>query len=141
MGKQRYKVTPRFVEQIPPGKRESGVILVCIKYGVMSLACPCGCGLTMDLSIEPHRWRIEWDGEHLSVCPSVSSSGLPCRSHYWIQSNRIEWCRPISHAAERRKERIEDEARRAVHGGRKATRKKGNIWRRAKERLEQYVRK
>ena len=109
------KVVARFVDTIPAGKRTEGEILISIKYGIASLACPCGCGNAMDLPIEPHRWSIKWDGEHISMSPSISSSRTQCKSHYWITDNRILWAQPIGEWSERRKDRAEAKARRAAH--------------------------
>lgn len=34
----------------------------------------------------------EQDGK-VTLSPSVYSTGFPCRSHYFIRGNRVEWCR------------------------------------------------
>jgi hypothetical protein len=28
----------------------------------------------------------------VTLSPSVHSTGFPCRSHYFIRNNRIDWC-------------------------------------------------
>ena len=87
---RRQKVLrPEFVQSIPTGSRKPGEIVVSCRYNVASFLCPCGCGAAMDIIFRPYRWRMEWDGEHLSICPSISSPRLACKSHYWITRNEV----------------------------------------------------
>ena len=126
MKEKAQEIRPRFVESIPPGRPPAGEFLISIKYGMGVLRCPCGCGNTMDVNIEPHRWSIKWDGEHISVCPSISSDWMGCRSHYWVRRNRIVWGYPISRTAEEKKEKEEAKARERIYKPKSFV---GNIWR------------
>src|SRR5690606_9199611 len=40
------------------------------------------------------QWRLIYDGVSVSLSPSVGNWDLPCRSHYWIRNNKIEWAKP-----------------------------------------------
>ena len=43
--------------------------------------------------IRPTDWTLTWNGETVTLDPSVGSWSLPCQSHYWIVENRIVWAR------------------------------------------------
>jgi hypothetical protein len=30
------------------------------------------------------------------MSPSIGNSGLPCKSHYWIKKNKVEWWPPLT---------------------------------------------
>jgi hypothetical protein len=60
------------------------------------LLCPCGCGDRIQLSLNPSRrprWlvRIDWL-ERPTVEPSIHQLD-GCRSHFWIRSGQIIWCK------------------------------------------------
>ena len=62
-----------------------------------AMACPCGCGATIDLNLVPPG-RPCWK---LTVHPDGSPSLMPsvwrqvdCRAHYFVQRGRIVWARP-----------------------------------------------
>jgi hypothetical protein len=79
-----------FVEFIPTELAE-GVIYVSIEYATAVHKCFCGCGSEVVTPIAPTDWEISFNGETVSLHPSVGSWSLPCRSHYWIVDNQIHW--------------------------------------------------
>lgn len=79
-----------FVEFIPE-PLEDGVIYISIQYATASHNCCCGCGKKVVTPISPTDWKINFDGKTISLYPSIGSWSLPCRSHYWIAENKIEW--------------------------------------------------
>lgn len=81
-----------FVEFMPPAL-EDGVLYVSIEYGTMAHRCCCGCGNKVVTPLSPAQWRLTYDGESVSLSPSVGSHDLACRSHYWIRENRVHWAR------------------------------------------------
>lgn len=83
-------IEPRFVETVPKD-REDGVLYISIPYGTMVHSCACGCGSKVTTPIGPARWRFTYNGESVSVCPSIGNWSYPCCSHYWIDRNRIRW--------------------------------------------------
>lgn len=85
-----HKLSHRFVEFIPE-VLEDGVLYVSIAYGTVSHRCCCGCGREVVTPLTPTDWKLIFDGETVSLHPSIGNWNFPCRSHYWIQRNQVEW--------------------------------------------------
>ena len=83
---------PEFVEYIP-GELDDGVLYVSIPYCTAVHRCACGCGNKVVTPISPAEWQILFDGEAVSLFPSVGNWGFPCQAHYWIRSNRVVWAK------------------------------------------------
>lgn len=83
---------PEFVEYIP-GQLADGVLYVSIPYCTAVHKCACGCGNKVVTPISPADWQIMFDGEALSLFPSVGNWGFPCKAHYWIRSNQVLWAK------------------------------------------------
>src|SRR5262249_7758044 len=66
---------------------------ISIAYGTVMHLCACGCGSEVNTPLHPARWFLTWDGENVTMWPSVGSWALACRSHYVIQNNRVLWGR------------------------------------------------
>jgi len=88
-------VEHEFVEFIPKSLREKR-IYISIEYRVVAHLCPCGCGEKIVTPLSPAQWTLLFDGETVSLYPSVGSWDLPCRSHYWIKNDRIRWAKTWS---------------------------------------------
>ena len=84
------RIRPRFVE-IVPEVLEPGILYVSLNHGSMVHLCACGCGNEVALPLTPVDWRLTYDGEDISLSPSVGSWSLPCRSHYIIGGGRVRW--------------------------------------------------
>ena len=54
----------------------------------------CGCGKEVVTPIRPNKWTLSFDGESVSLSPSIGSWSLECQSHYFIRKNRIRWVPP-----------------------------------------------
>lgn len=78
----------RFVEEIPD-ELEPGVLYVSIEYGTLIHSCCCGCGKEVVTPLGPNDWKLTYDGESISLWPSVGNWDFPCRSHYIIRGNRV----------------------------------------------------
>lgn len=87
-----HELVPVFVDEIPR-ELETGHLYISIVYGTVMHLCACGCGREVNTPLHPARWSLAWDGESVTIWPSVGSWGLPCRSHYVIQNNRVRWGR------------------------------------------------
>ncbi|GAB3855833.1 hypothetical protein GCM10029963_51210 [Micromonospora andamanensis] len=101
-------VRHEFVEYIP-AHLEDGVIYISIEYATVVHACCCGCGQKVVTPLHPAQWRLTFDGESISLDPSVGSWNLACSSHYWIKRNRVQWARAWSQdeiKAGRRRDRL-----------------------------------
>jgi hypothetical protein len=84
-----------FVDSAPAELR-LGTIYVSTKYRAIVHQCLCGCGEKVLLNLDPEAWSFTFDGRTISIHDSVGNVGLPCRSHYFVRRNRVEWLRPLS---------------------------------------------
>jgi len=83
-------LTHEFVESAPT-KLEEGKLYVSIPYATALHKCCCGCGNEVVTPLSPTDWRLTFDGETVSLHPSVGNWGLRCQSHYWIERNKVRW--------------------------------------------------
>lgn len=79
-----------FVESIPSSIDEN-VIYISIQYSTALHKCACGCGNEVVTPLSPTDWKLTFDGESVSLGPSIGNWEFPCQSHYWIKRNRVEW--------------------------------------------------
>lgn len=89
-------VTFEFVDSIPPTLPVEATLYIAFSRRVTAHLCLCGCGEKVVLPLRPNRWSLTYDGETISMAPSIGNSGLACRSHYWIKKSRVEWWSPLS---------------------------------------------
>lgn len=78
----------RFVESVPTAL-DAGILYISVTYGTVIHSCCCGCGEEIVTPLTPEGWKINYDGETISLWPSVGNWKLPCRSHYVIDRNRV----------------------------------------------------
>lgn len=84
------KMKYELVEFIPENL-ENGVLYVSMNYGTVAHACCCGCGREVVTPLTPTDWSLTFDGETMSLYPSIGNWDFPCKSHYWIKKNNVEW--------------------------------------------------
>ncbi|MCP4004318.1 MAG: hypothetical protein GY725_08995 [bacterium] len=89
------RISHVFVEEIP-ASIDPGVVYVSIEYGTAVHSCCCGCGNEVVTPLTPVDWRLIYDGETISLDPSVGNWSLECRSHYWIRRGEVVWARAWS---------------------------------------------
>ncbi|MET8893193.1 DUF6527 family protein [Streptomyces albogriseolus] len=53
--------------------------------------CCCGCGNKVVTPLSPTNWSLTFDGDSISLSPSIGNWSYPCRSHYWIRANTAQW--------------------------------------------------
>ena len=82
-----------FVEFIPSELSE-GTLYVSITYSTAVHRCACGCGLKVVTPIQKAQWHLLFDGDSVTLTPSIGSWQFPCRSHYWIRNDAIVWAAP-----------------------------------------------
>ncbi len=87
---RREELTHQFVDSAP-AQLDEGVLYVSIAYATALHKCCCGCGNEVVTALSPARYRMTFDGDTVSLHPSIGNWGLPCRSHYWIERNRVRW--------------------------------------------------
>ncbi len=92
-----HRLTHEFVEYIPD-RLEPGKLYVSIQFATASHLCCCGCGLEVVTPFTPTDWTLSFDGESVSLDPSVGNWSFPCKSHYWIKRNVVHWASSWSDA-------------------------------------------
>jgi hypothetical protein len=90
--KRRRKLRHEFVE-LAPAKLKDGVVYVSVKYATVIHKCCCGCGNKVVTPLSPTDWQLTFNGETISLYPSIGNWAFPCHSHYWIINNRVQWAR------------------------------------------------
>lgn len=79
-----------FVTAIPE-KLESGIVYASMEYATVAHLCCCGCGREVVTPLTPTDWKLTFDGESISMHPSIGNWSFPCRSHYWIRNGKVQW--------------------------------------------------
>ena len=85
----------QFVESAPD-HLDGGTLYVSMKYATALHKCCCGCGHEVVTPISPIDWKLYFDGISVTLAPSIGNWSFPCRSHYWIRHNRVEWAADCS---------------------------------------------
>lgn len=80
----------QFVDHIPE-RITSDVLYISIEYALAVHKCFCGCGNEVVTPLSPVDWALTFDGETVSLYPSVGNWNFPCKSHYWIKKGKIHW--------------------------------------------------
>lgn len=79
-----------FVEFIP-SDLQPGVLYISMAYATAAHRCCCGCGKEVVTPLTPTDWQMTFDGETVSLSPSVGNWSFPCQSHYWVRRNKVQW--------------------------------------------------
>jgi hypothetical protein len=81
---------PLFVETVPEDLDE-GVLYVSMEFRTTIHLCACGCGQQVTLPLRRSAWSLTYNGEAITMRPSVGNWSFPCQSHYWIRDGHINW--------------------------------------------------
>ena len=139
-------LTPVFVEFIPE-ILEDGTLYISREYQTAVHKCCCGCGQKVVTPLSPTGWRLTVDGGKVSLYPSIGNWSFPCRSHYWINRNAVQWSYQMSkediQAGRRRDARMKDqyfgaesdEALESAEAPARGEREKESLWTRFKRWL------
>lgn len=111
---------PKFVEEMP-GDLEAGWLYISIRYRTAAHLCACGCGTRVITPIKPAKWQLTYNGEVVSLSPSIDRSQSPCGSHYWICSSVAAWERPLKATEAARVRERDAKAVRAYYESRAGT--------------------
>ena len=76
-----------------PDEIQEGVIYISIKYCTAIHKCVCGCKNDVVTPLSPTDWELTYDGESVSLYPSIGNWNFPCRSHYWITNNIVKYAK------------------------------------------------
>ena len=109
------RIKHQFVEFVP-ATLEPGTIYVSVEYATCQHLCLCGCGEKVITPLTPTDWELTFDGEAISLDPSIGNWSFDCQSHYMIRRGRVRWAEAWS------KERIDanrrrDQRRKATYYG------------------------
>lgn len=85
----------RFVDLVPTNL-DTGVVYVSIRYRTAAHLCACGCGHRVITPLRPHRWSLIFDGDTVSLHPSIGNGQTPCRSHYFIRQSQVLWAADLT---------------------------------------------
>ncbi len=83
-------LTHQFVEFIPE-RLETGVIYISMVYATATHTCCCGCGNKVVTPFSPTDWRLTFNGETISLHPSIGNWSFECKSHYIIRNSQVDW--------------------------------------------------
>jgi len=108
------KVQHKFVEFMPE-HLEDDVLYVAMDYGTVLHKCCCGCGNEVNTPLSPNDWRLIFDGETVTLKPSIGNWSFDCKSHYWITNNRIEWASQWDDNQIKKVRQIESSERKAYY--------------------------
>lgn len=125
---------PVFTETVPSNPAP-GNLYISMRYETAVHLCACGCGTKVVTPFGHRDWTLTFNGS-VSLSPSVGNGQQPCRSHYYVRHDRVEWLRPMS-AWETQAASASD---RAAHIRRAAPLAPRNWWRRAWGRARRTTR-
>ena len=129
--KKTHRLTHEFVETIPD-RLDEGSVYICIPFATVLHNCACGCGHEVVTPLRPTDWKLTYDGQSVSLSPSVGNWSFPCRSHYIIRRNRVQWAARWSKsqvAEGRRRDRVMKESWYRSRKFRQAYQKSGRLGR------------
>ena len=79
-----------------PRDMDDGMLYISLEYAVIVHRCFCGCRSEVVTPLSPNDWRMIFDGESVSLWPSVGNWSFQCKSHYWIWAGQVVWARKWS---------------------------------------------
>jgi hypothetical protein len=84
------ELSHRFVDRMPD-ELSDGVLYVSLDHGTVLHKCACGCGHEVNTPLGRTDWSLTYDGETVSLWPSVGNWSFPCRSHYVVERGAVRW--------------------------------------------------
>ena len=85
----------KFVEYMPTNLEEN-TLYISIEYDIAKHKCACGCGDEIVTTLSPARWQLTYDGETVSLTPSIGNWNHECKSHYFIKKDKVIWAGDFS---------------------------------------------
>jgi len=89
---RQERFAPVFVEEVPD-ELQPGLLYISIRYSIMLHLCACGCGAETVTPLNPDNWSFTYNGDTVTLNPSIDNYSYPCQSHYWIKNGRVRWAR------------------------------------------------
>lgn len=76
-----------------PNDLDANTLYISIDYTTVIHLCCCGCGEQVVTPLSPTDWSLIYDGESISLYPSIGNWSFACQSHYWIRQSEVVWAR------------------------------------------------
>ena len=91
--KQETAFSHEFVDSVPEleDMKERTLYISLMGATAVIHLCGCGCGREVVTPLSPTDWKLIFDGEAISLHPSIGNWSFPCQSHYWVRDSQIEW--------------------------------------------------
>jgi len=83
-------LTSEFVMAVPENLEEQK-LYISMGYATVAHRCCCGCGCEVVTPLSPTDWKLTYDGQGVTLHPSIGNWSFPCRSHYWIDGSTVRW--------------------------------------------------
>jgi len=109
------RIDHEFVDLVPE-QLAGATLYISVKYAMAIHLCLCGCGERVVTPLSPTDWRLTYDGESVSLDPSIGNWNFPCRSHYVIKRSHVIWAPRWSQAEIAAGRRRDVEAKRRYYG-------------------------
>ena len=84
------RIDHEFVDTVPD-TLQGNLLYVSLKYNTAIHKCFCGCGEEVVTPLSPLHWKMTYDGESISLYPSIGNWSLECHSHYWVTGGQVIW--------------------------------------------------
>lgn len=120
-----------FVDAIPRAVAiEDNHLYVSLKYNMTSHRCASGCGQLVPLPLSPADWSLTYDGETISLSPSIGNGILACQSHYLIRNSKVVWLSNMTVGQAQRQQAADSELQRQQmpRHGEQSLAKRAIIW-------------
>lgn len=86
----RANYAHKFVRAFPD-RLEEGVLYVSVEFATAAHRCFCGCGCEVYTRFSPTDWSMKFDGQTVSINPSIGNWSFACQSHYILLNGRVRW--------------------------------------------------
>ena len=83
-------LTPVFTDRFPT-PMEEGRLYVSMTLAIAGHLCCCGCRTEVITPLSPPEWTLTFDGETVTLDPSIGNWSFHCQSHYLITRNQVQW--------------------------------------------------
>ena len=90
MKNQNIQLKNELVEIIPD-ILEDNTLYISGEYEIAIHKCCCGCGLKVVTPLNHNEWTLTFEGETVTLSPSIGNFQFPCKSHYWIRNSTVVW--------------------------------------------------
>jgi hypothetical protein len=88
--KQPITLRHEFVQYVPDKLKER-TLYISVEFASVVHKCCCGCGNEVVTPLSPNDWKLIFNGETISLYPSIGNWNFPCHSHYWIDGSQVKW--------------------------------------------------